>query len=446
MATTAADQPGTHVAELECCPELVDHECCDRLDFKYTLKHRVRVPGTRFPVTVLVTLHFRFERCPGPFTLGDLVYTTTLLPREKVRLATTDRRTRFMYDAETKVSYRHAQASEEQYFMASFARELTDLNVNEDGSSESHSWGDWQGSADSSYATAVFVGGGQASIEGEYDDQSTRAFARSMSRHAESSSQRSVQATRTSSSVSVGEVSSRSHAEGETEDHFESASRLFENPNHCHALSFFFYRIDRLQNVRFRLVRIEREIEDPAAPTHVASRSLPPTTGVSVLPADVQATAADRIDVEERATQSALATVAARTKQARALGSTGRFAFAIETEEPLDAGLRAKALEQVDEGLVQAGLLAAVGGDVDEKAVAELSWERESCLPTAGIIVKGCLDECDVCEPEVHDAIKLDLDRKALENELLKKEIELLEQSQEYRCCPKGEEEPEPEA
>jgi hypothetical protein len=439
----AVDQSHGHVAELDCCPELVGHECCDRLDFKYTLKHPVRVAGARLPVTVLVTLHFRFERCPGPFTLGDLVYTTTLLPGEKVRLVTTDRRSRFLYDAQTKLSYRHSEMSEEHYFMASFAHELTDLNVDENGSAQAHSWGDWHGSADSSYATAVFVGGGQGSIEGGYDDQSTRDFARSLSRHAESSQNRSVIATRTASSVSIGEVSSRSHAEGETEDHFESASRVFENANHCHALSFFFYRIDRIQTVRFKLVRIERQIDDPVAPTHVASNPLPPFTGVSVMPDDVKATAENRQEVEERGIRSAAAAMSARTVQSRGLTTAGRLGLTIEIEQPISAAVRKKALEQVDNGLVTAGLLEAVGGDAGTQAVEELSWESESCLPTAGIIVKGCLDECDVCEPDVHRAIELDLDRKQLENELLKKQIELLEKSQEYRCCPKGEEEPE---
>ena len=55
------------------------------------------------------------------------------------------------------------------------------------------------------------------------------------------------------------------------------------------------------------------------------------------------------------------------------------------------------------------------------------------------MIVKGCLDECDVCEPELKESIKLDLERKKLENQLLAKQIELLEKSQQYRCCPVGE-------
>lgn len=445
MAT--AETQASHVAVLDCCPELEEHECCDRLDFKYTLKYPVKPPGARQTVTVLVTMHFRLERCPGPFTLGDLIYTTTLLPREKVRLVTTDRRTRFVYDSETKVSYRHVQASEEHYFMASMVRELTDLNVDEKGKAKAHSWGDWHGSADSSYVTVAFAGGGQGSIEGGYDDNSSREFARSLSQHAESSQYRSEMATRTASSVSVGEVTSRTHAEGETEDHFESASRVFENPNHCHALSFFFYRISRMQTIRFRLIAIEREIDDPAAPTHVASNPLPLTTGVSVLPGDVQATAADRIEVEARARKSAAVDAAARAAEVTRIGGAGAFggAFVVEGLEPLPVELREKALEEVDKGLVSVGLLSAVGAAVSPDAVEELSWERESCLPTGGVIVKGCLDECDVCEPDVHKAIELDLEHKHLENEMLKKQIDLLEGAQEYRCCPKGEEEePQP--
>ena len=57
------------------------------------------------------------------------------------------------------------------------------------------------------------------------------------------------------------------------------------------------------------------------------------------------------------------------------------------------------------------------------------------------MIVKGCLDECDVCEPSLDREIQLDLERKQLENELLKKQIELLEKSQEYRCCPDDDDE-----
>ena len=55
-------------------------------------------------VTVDVTLHFRLTRCSGSLAQGDLLYTTTLMPGEKVRLFSSDRHTRFSYDSETKLS------------------------------------------------------------------------------------------------------------------------------------------------------------------------------------------------------------------------------------------------------------------------------------------------------------------------------------------------------
>ena len=52
--------------------------------------------------------------------------------------------------------------------------------------------------------------------------------------------------------------------------------------------------------------------------------------------------------------------------------------------------------------------------------------------------MKTCLDHCTACEPELEKKIELDLQRMDLQNKLLAKQIELLEKSQEYRCCPTG--------
>jgi hypothetical protein len=53
--------------------------------------------------------------------------------------------------------------------------------------------------------------------------------------------------------------------------------------------------------------------------------------------------------------------------------------------------------------------------------------------------VRGCINDCDICEPARRKEIELDLERKALENQLLKRQIDLLDKAQEYRCCPAGE-------
>lgn len=100
---------------IPCCPPLEKDTACDVLDFHYRLKHTSSVQHAGRRVQVEVLVHARFERCPGPMVLGDLVYSTTLLPGEKVRLFTSDRRSRFSFDSASKVSYRNEQTSEERF-------------------------------------------------------------------------------------------------------------------------------------------------------------------------------------------------------------------------------------------------------------------------------------------------------------------------------------------
>ncbi|OIQ74670.1 hypothetical protein GALL_436750 [mine drainage metagenome] len=52
------------------------------------------------------------------------------------------------------------------------------------------------------------------------------------------------------------------------------------------------------------------------------------------------------------------------------------------------------------------------------------------------MIVKGCFDDCNICEPAVQKKTQLQLEQMDLQNQLLKRQIELLDKAQEYRCCP----------
>jgi hypothetical protein len=87
--------------------------------------------------------------------------------------------------------------------------------------------------------------------------------------------------------------------------------------------------------------------------------------------------------------------------------------------------------------LAEAGLVDAQTGEITEKT-KKFSFEIQSALPTPGFLVKGCLDACDICEEARKQEIELELERKKLENELLKRQIELLDKAQEYRCCPQA--------
>ncbi len=427
---------------IPCCPDLVTDKACDILDFHYRTTHRAVVDNRVVLVEVLI--HARIERCPGPLALGDLAYSTTLLPGEKVKLFTSDRRTQFSFDSATSLSYRNAQTSEESYFMSSMSDFMSDISVRDHAHSSNQSSGSATGHAETNGAISAFFSGPSVDVSGSYNAESTSDFLRELNQHAQSSNRRSEQGTRTASSVSVGEVQTRSHAEGQTEDHFESASREFANPNKCHAVTFFFYRINKTQTIKFTIEAIERRVIDPAADTKVAVNPFISRGDLAVVPTAILATAKDRLEVEARGRASVAAEQddpASTGGGLRAVALATRLAAAAPAVEPLSPATRAAALKQVTTALAKEGLIDAATGKITGETKKSFSFEVTSSLPTPGLLVRGCLDDCDVCEPTLEREIELDLERKALENKLLQKQIDLLEKSQEYRCCPEGEEE-----
>jgi hypothetical protein len=442
-ATKASDQTPVTPATISCCPQLEPCDVCDVLNFPYRLPFRPLVrtgEQQQQIVPVEVTLRFRLTRCSGPLSLGDLIYSTTLLPGEKVQLFSSDRHSRFTFDSETKLAYHTETTSEESYYAAGMAYGMSNLNLLDTTN------------ASSSFSSSSVSGGGGAGIDlgffsiggsvsgSSYDANSSSRLAHSLSQHSQSLQQHMEVSTRAAASTSIGEVATRAHQQGESEDQFESSSRSFSNPNRCHALTFLFYRINKCQKVKFELIGIDRRVDDPLAPTGVDLNPPKPLTGVSVMSSRVLATSSNRLEVATRALESAA------VEQGGVVGS--RVAVAARTlvnvaapGAAIPVDLRRAALKAVDEDLVKEGLLDKVGGEISKSAQQAFGWEKTMSIPTPGVLVKGCLDDCDTCEPQLEKLYELEIARKDLENQLLAKQIQLLEQSQEYRCCPTGEEE-----
>ena len=416
----------TNMATLPCCPEMAPDTTCDVLDFHYRMNYPVSVrqfDGRE--VLVEVKLHFQLKRCPGPLALGNLLYTNTLLPGEKVKLFTSDRRTKFTFDTASSVSYRNTQSSEESFFMQQLSDSLFDTSSRDSTTSSNQSHAHVDGHADA--GVDLFSLGGSANMSGNFDSNSLSTFLGEHSSHAQSASHAAEMGTRKAASTSIGEVQSRTHTESQSEDHFESASREFANPNRCHAVTFLFYQINKLQTISYTLVAIERRVilDRTNDITKVALAQLAPSAGVGRTSLNLLAT-------DPNARFNNLAT--ANISLAREPGGGG-VGFGARVQ--LEINVRDAALKQADLELTQAGLLGA-DGKVSKEAQAQYGFERTTSLPTPGILVKGCLDDCAICEPDLHQEIQLDLKRKELENKLLERKIELLEKSQEYRCCPEG--------
>lgn len=437
----------TKYQDIPCCPDLETDAICDVFDMRRHLVFPTKVRTQQGQIVrVEVILHTRFTRCTGPLALGDIAYSTTLLPGEKVRLATTDRRSRFSFDSESNLSYRSEQISEDQYRMRSLRAFMSDQNVVDSGEENYSEQGKWDFHGDASGSLGFFSASADTNARGSHSASSTHDYLREHKAHAEVADNLSVEATRKAHSVSIGEVSTRTHVEGESEDHFEASSRQFSNPNKCHAITFLFYRLNKTEIIKFELVSIERRVLDPVAPLPVPANPFRPVGQLATVPQEVPATSTNRLELQQAAIQSAQTFNSLATSSAVNLRGS-RFAAAtlttapatletLGTQQPLEAALRQNALEEVDAELVREGLLDRVGGRVSRRIQREIEYERQTSIPTAGVIVKSCLDDCGICEPELQKHTELELARMELENQLLARQIELLDQSQEYRCCP----------
>jgi hypothetical protein len=412
--------------QIPCCPELDTEQLCDVIDMRRRLVFPTTVRGADRQILVEVSFHTQFKRCSGPLALGDIAYTTTLLPGEKVRLATTDRRSRFSFDSESNLSYRSEQLSEEQYRMSSLRAFMADQNSTDNGSDRSSESGSWDFHGDASGSIGFMSASADANAHGSHNAQSASEYLREHRAHASMSDSMSVEATRKAHSVSVGEVSTRQHQQGESEDHYESSSREFTNPNHCRAITFLFYRINKLETITFDLVAIDRRVLDPVAPAPVLGNPIRATGNIGSVPQEVPATNKNRLEFERAGLESDALYRHGEAQQVIAPGAGA----------PLPKNVRAAALAAVDAELVAQGLIDKVGGNASSEAIQQTHYDSTTSLPTAGIIVKGCLDTCSVCEPELEKKIQLELDRLDLENQPLKRQIDLLDKSQEYRCCP----------
>lgn len=417
---------------IPCCPALIKDDCCDTINFSRVLTYPTTIAAAnRQRVNVEVILHFKLTRCSLGLTLGDPAYSTTLLPGEKVRLSTTDRNSRFTFDSETKLSYRSEQISEEQYFLTATQKYLADASAAQSGHADSSSEGHWDFHGDASGSISPFSLSASASTnaKGNHNSSSVSDYLNQQRTHVQSSASQAVNATHKAHSISIGEVSTRTHIEGESEDHFEASSREFTNYNKCHAVTYMFYRLNKKQRISFELVAIERRVIDVNAPIGGVLQPASPKVPIALVPQDIPATAVLKRNVVQAGTAASISSI-----------DTSSFSFAaspvlrpvLDTDSiftgPIDNTTRARALKEVDDQLKAINLINK-DGKVSTETTQKINFEMEFSLPTSGIIVKGCLDDCDVCEPLLKE-------RMQLENDLLRKQIDLLEKSQEYRCCP----------
>jgi hypothetical protein len=89
----------------------------------------------------------------------------------------------------------------------------------------------------------------------------------------------------------------------------------------------------------------------------------------------------------------------------------------------------------LDDEKARNAALSRVGEMLAAQPAPKFEFESVDIIPTEALYVESELGECALCEPYVVSKHDLELERLKLENKRLAREIEILEQHKDFRCC-----------
>ena len=363
---------------------------------------------------------YRVERCTETYVLSDLLHSTTLFPGEEVYMSVRNRHSVSRFTEDKSYSASQVSRSSDRIWMETYKNLATDFDQSTSSKLTTSSHSDFsQGSVGGGGGLNIgfaSIGASGSYTSGSFDANSSREFVSELQQHLRSSFHQTNQVARDSSSVSLTEVNSHREVTSERDDELKVSTRRFKNINSCHTMTHYFYQIAKRQRVKIELIeRSCRAVNDQA------------NTAVSMKPLSLSLAANQFIPSEAKLStgavpQAAVASAAfsanALTRDQLTLQNINRVSFAAFDEA---ANARAAAVAKAD------SLVADLPGFEP--------FERVSIIPTEALYVESELGDCALCEPFVVAQHELELERMALENRKLRREIELLEQYKDYRCC-----------
>ncbi len=399
-----------------------DHICdVSILTYRFTLRIG--------DVPVECVSRYRVERCTEDYVLSDLLHSTTLFPGEEVYMSVRNRHSVSRFTEDKSYSASQVSRSSDRIWMETYKNLATDFDQSTSSKLTTSSHSDFErGSVSGGGGFNILIASASASgsyTSGSFDANSSQEFVSELHQHLRSSFHQTNQVARDSASVSLTEVNSHREITSELNDELKVSTRRFKNINSCHTMTHYFYQIAKRQRVKIELIeRTCRAVNDQAntavimkpialslAANRIVSPEVDPITGTSDAPGNpglVAAVAVNTLTRDQLTLKNANTLTAAAFDQA--------------------ALARAEAVAKAD------AIVADLPGFEP--------FEQVSIIPTEALYVESELGSCALCEPYVVAQHELELERLALENRKLRREIELLEQYKDYRCCDHEHEEP----
>jgi Zn-finger protein len=434
-----------------CCPQF--NRCKEKTEINFKFRYLIicSIDDKKYPVEIIFS--YKLVREFTGMALGDIVYTQTLFPGEKVKLATTDRRSSFTIDKESNLAVRNEIKSEETQWSELVQESMSSSNVTQNqqngsnsSSNSSTSTSNWEAGGsvglDLGFINIGGGGGGGGSGTQTATNESSMAYMNSqLTSMAESSSKASAESVKKNNFLSIGTVDSKEKVSGTAEENFESSTRVFENTNKAHSVSYYFYRINKCMKVSFVLECITARVRnltlstsitelEPLIPLPIKADNL----GIVIKPNTVNSASLNTDSAENiRGTANVLYPRTQLSTQT----SLGLKLNSDDIPEP-DLDILGKIKTKLKDLLEDIILKSSCGNLENDFLRNTLSrknglfiykpnepiemWTHEIQLPTPGVYVKGCLDECVVHEDAEHCKKLKELEEKCKEEEIKKKE------------------------
>lgn len=378
-----------------------------------------------------VTLRYRVERCTEDYVLGDLIHSLTLFPGEEVFMSTRSRHSITRFTEDSSFSASQVSRSSDRVWMETYKSVATDYDETQNTHVQTKSHSETsQTSAGASGGFSLFglisIGGGAAHSSGEFDASSSTDFTNHLHQHLESTFHQTNQVSRDTMSVSLTEVNSHREGTEERNDELKVSTRRFKNINECHTVTHYFYQIAKRQRVKITLLdRTLRPLNRFA------------NTAVKMKPVQVSLASNLKVDPAASVPNDAVRSAVLLAAQPFASGTQFvNFSQKVSRDQLVlqqPSGIPFATFAE-DEKL-RAAALAKANDLLRAQAEPKFEFESVSIIPTEALYVESELGPCDLCEPFVEAKEKLELQRLELENKKLAREIEILEQYKDYRCC-----------
>jgi hypothetical protein len=366
---------------------------------------------------VEVNPRYKLERCTEDYVLCDLVHSMTLFPGEEVFLSTRTRHSIARFTDDSSISAAQVSRSSERIWMEAFKNTATTFDSEQDGGSrvETHSKYSQTNPGSDPPLAVLLVGSSSKTTSGTFDADSSSSFNERLHQHLENSVHQTNEVTRDATSISLTQINSHRETTSEQHEELQVSTRRFKNDNMCHTVTHYFYQIGKRQKVKITFMERTLRALNPTTDTTIKTRPVSVSVATNAKLNFTQGAA--NVNPAAGDPHNAFAGQKLTADQIN-LQSASNISYAQFTKEEQQ---RAEAVAKVEKML--------------KDQTIDFKYESESIIPTEATYVESELGNCIICEPAMLAKQEYELERMRLENELLEKEISLLEKHKDYRCC-----------